>query len=98
MRRTRGFDVTSLPYRARVYINNQVLLPASLVRALEIRDHAYVRITFVFKGKSITLGRVKLLRTRNTDSRQFTIPKAVRVSAGVEPGDIVEIVDVEPLE
>ena len=31
----------SLPYRARVYVNNQVLVPATVVKTLGIEDVRY---------------------------------------------------------
>jgi len=95
-RGVRGFDVKSLPYVSRVYVNNQVLLPASLVRALGIRDLKYAKITFKYKDQVLTI-RATLLRTKNTDSRQFTIPKDIRERYGIKPGDDVEIISVSKL-
>ncbi|MCG2880256.1 MAG: AbrB/MazE/SpoVT family DNA-binding domain-containing protein, partial [Vulcanisaeta sp.] len=77
-----GIRVTRLPYRVRVYLNNQVLIPASLVRALGISGLRYAVITLSYNGVVITLNGVKLLRTKHTDSRQFTIPREVREKYG----------------
>jgi len=46
-------NATSLPYKARVYINNQVLLPASLVRALDIGGIAYADVVIRY-GTTVT--------------------------------------------
>ncbi|MCG2864218.1 MAG: AbrB/MazE/SpoVT family DNA-binding domain-containing protein [Vulcanisaeta sp.] len=91
-----GIRVTRLPYRVRVYLNNQVLIPASLVRALGISGLRYAVITLSYNGVVITLNGVKLLRTKHTDSRQFTIPREVREKYGIKPGDEVEILDIRP--
>ncbi len=88
-------DIESLPYKIRVYMNNQVLIPAKLVRKLGIENSEYARVVIKYGGHSETLV-VKLLRTRNTFSRQFTIPKSVREKLGIEPGCEVEVVSVEP--
>ncbi|GGI86364.1 AbrB/MazE/SpoVT family DNA-binding domain-containing protein [Vulcanisaeta souniana] len=94
-RGARGFNVTSMPYEARVYINNQVLVPASLSRALGINHYRNAIITIEYNGFR-TQFRVKLLRTRNTDSRQFTIPRSVREAYGIKPLDTVRVVSIEP--
>ncbi|WP_069806572.1 AbrB/MazE/SpoVT family DNA-binding domain-containing protein [Vulcanisaeta thermophila] len=91
-----GLRIVSLPYKVKVYINNQVLVPASLVRALGITNIRYANITLAFNGARITINGVKLLRTRHTDSRQFTIPKDVRDAYGIKPGDVVEIIEIRP--
>jgi AbrB family looped-hinge helix DNA binding protein len=44
----------------------------------------------------VKLRGVKLLRTKHTDSRQFTIPREVREAYGIKPGDEVEIINIEP--
>jgi SpoVT / AbrB like domain. len=44
-----------------------------------------------------TIRGVRLLRTRHTDSRQFTIPKEVREKYGIKPGDYIEILSITPL-
>lgn len=97
-RGVRGFDITSLPYEIKVYLNNQVLLPAQLVRNLGFQNAEYAKITLEYKGNTIILDRVKLLRTRHTDSRQFTIPKNVREKFNIKPGDTIKVVSIEPLE
>ena len=79
------FNVTSLPYKTRVYINNQVLLPAGLVRALGIEGVKYADVVIMHGDVVTVLKRVRLLRTRHTASRQFTIPKGVREEYGIKP-------------
>ena len=37
---------------------------------------------------------VKLLKTRHTDSRQFTIPKDIRDKYDIRPGDKITIIEV----
>ena len=91
-----GYRVTKLPYKVRVYLNNQVLIPASLVRVLGISGLKYAVITISYNGVPITIKGVKLLRTKHTDSRQFTIPREVREAYGIRPGDEVEILDIKP--
>ena len=90
--------VGGLPYRARVYINGQVLLPASLVRVLGIEWARYADITIRHGGSVITLSGVLLLRTKHTASRQFTIPRRVRDKYGIKPLNEVEIIDVKPVK
>ena len=90
------YTVTSLPYTAKVYINNQVLLPAGLVRALGIEGADYADVIIRFNGKLIEIRDAKLLRNRRAVSRQFTIPREVREKYGVGPLDEVEIVQVKP--
>ena len=88
--------VNGLPYRTRVYINNQVLLPANLVRALGIEGADYADVIIRFNDKLIEIRNAKLLRNRRAVSRQFTIPREVREEYGVGPLDEVEIVQVKP--
>lgn len=96
-RGVRGFDITSLPYEAKVYLNNQVLVPAQLVRSLRIQGATYAKIVMKIKDKEVVLDKVKLLRTRHTDSRQFTIPKSVRDRFEVKPGDKIQILSIEAI-
>ncbi|WP_054853496.1 AbrB/MazE/SpoVT family DNA-binding domain-containing protein [Vulcanisaeta distributa] len=93
-----GYRVTRLPYRVKVYLNNQVLIPASLVRVLGISGLKYAVVTISYNGVPITIKGVKLLRTKHTDSRQFTIPRDVREAYGIRPGDEVEIIDIKPFK
>jgi len=93
-RRSRNIEVHALPYKARVYINNQVLIPASLVRMLGISQLKYADITIRFGDKVIHLKGVRLLRTRHTDSRQFTITRNIREKYNINPGDEVEILEI----
>ncbi|ADN51510.1 AbrB/MazE/SpoVT family DNA-binding domain-containing protein [Vulcanisaeta distributa] len=95
-RKLERFNVTTLPFVVRVYINNQVLLPASLVRALGITHLRFADVELEYKGFVIELKGVKLLRTRHTDSRQFTIPRSVRELYGIGPGDVVKILTIRP--
>ncbi len=97
-RKLERFNVTALPFTVRVYINNQVLLPASLVRALGITHLRFADVELEYKGFVIELKGVRLLRTRHTDSRQFTIPRGgVRELYGVGPGgDIVKVISIRP--
>jgi hypothetical protein len=88
--------VNGLPYRTRVYINNQVLLPANLVRALGIEGAKYADVVIKYGDKVIEVRNAKLLRTRHTASRQFTIPREIREKYGVGLLDEVEIVQVKP--
>lgn len=91
-----GFMITELPYKIRVYSNYQVLIPASLVRTLNIANLRYADITIRFNGQLIQIKGARLLRTRHTDSRQFTIPKEVREAHGIRQGDVVEVVSIKP--
>ncbi|WP_069807606.1 AbrB/MazE/SpoVT family DNA-binding domain-containing protein [Vulcanisaeta thermophila] len=95
IRRTRR-EITQLPYIAKVYINNQVLIPASLIKALGIEHINYANIVLEYNGIEIVLKHVKLLRTKHTASRQFTIPKDVREKYGIKPLDMVKIKDIKP--
>ncbi len=96
-RKLERFNVTTLPpFVVRVYINNQVLLPASLVRALGITHLRFADVELEYKGFVIELKGVRLLRTRHTDSRQFTIPRSVRELYGIGPGDVVKILSIRP--
>jgi hypothetical protein len=88
--------VNGLPYRTRVYLNNQVLLPASLIKTLGIEGADYADVIIKYGDKVIEVRNAKLLRTRRTASRQFTIPREVREKYGVRPLDEVEIVQVKP--
>ena len=91
-----GFNITTLPYRVRVYQNYQVLIPASLARALGITRLKYATVTIRYGDNVEVLKNVKLLRTRHTDSRQFTIPKEVREKIGIKAGDYVEVLSIKP--
>ncbi|MDT7970268.1 MAG: AbrB/MazE/SpoVT family DNA-binding domain-containing protein [Vulcanisaeta sp.] len=90
------YTVTSLPYTAKVYINNQVLLPAGLVRALGIEGVRYADVVIRHGDAVAVLKCVKLLRTRHTSARQFTIPKGVRGKYGIKPLDEVVILSIKP--
>ncbi len=95
MRRgAKGYDITSLPYKVKVYVNNQVLIPAKLVRTLGITSWRYADIVIRYKDQVITIKNARLLRTRHTDSRQFTIPKEIRDRYGIKPGDEIEVLEI----
>jgi bifunctional DNA-binding transcriptional regulator/antitoxin component of YhaV-PrlF toxin-antitoxin module len=81
-------------YEAKVYINNQVLIPAEMVRALRLQNARIACITLEYKGAEIVFN-AELLRTRHTDSRQFTIPKSVRDKYGIAPGAWVKVKKIE---
>jgi hypothetical protein len=93
----REINVEGLPYRTRVYINNQVLLPSGLIRLLGIEDALYADIIIRHGGKVIEIRGVRLLRNRRAMSRQFTIPREVRDRYGIRPLDEIEIVSVKPV-
>lgn len=85
-----------LPYEAKVYINNQVLIPAHIVKALDLREVQKARVKLEYEGQEVVV-EVKLLRTRHTDSRQFTIPKSARDKFGIVPGSVVKVKSIEPI-
>ena len=88
--------MNGLPFKTKVYINNQVLLPASLIRTLGIEGAKYADVVIKYGDKVIEVRNAKLLRTKHTSARQFTIPREVREKYGVGPLDEVEIVQVKP--
>ncbi|GAB6948179.1 hypothetical protein JCM16161A_23090 [Vulcanisaeta sp. JCM 16161] len=94
---SRPKPISGLPYKIRVYVNGQVLIPANVVRSLGIEWARYASIVIRHGEKLIELRRVLLLRTRNTASRQFTIPRGIRVLLGIRPLDEVEIIQIRPL-
>jgi bifunctional DNA-binding transcriptional regulator/antitoxin component of YhaV-PrlF toxin-antitoxin module len=89
-------SVERLPYEVKVYINNQVLIPAELVRALGLQDARVARITLEYNGVEIVFN-AELLRTRHTDSRQFTIPMSIREKYGIAPGAWVKVKKIEAI-
>jgi hypothetical protein len=93
----REIKVGGLPYRTRVYINNQVLLPSGLIKLLGIEDAQYADVIIRYGGKVIEIRGVRLLRNRRAASRQFTIPREVRDRYGIRPLDEIEIVSVKPV-
>ena len=97
LRKRRREKIVDFPYEVKVYLNNQVLIPASLVRSLGIRSARIARVTLEYSGNEFTI-EVKLLRTRRTDSRQFTIPKETREKYGILPGSIVKVKRIEVVE
>ena len=88
--------MNGLPFKTKVYINNQVLLPASLIKTLGIEGAKYADVVIKYGDKVIEVRNAKLLRTKHTSARQFTIPREVREKYGVRPLDEVEIVQVKP--
>jgi len=93
-RGVKGFQVSSLPYMSKVYINGQVLIPAQLVRSLGITRLERASIHLQYRGENIFLENIKLLRTRNTDSRQFTIPKNIREKYNIRSGEKIKIINI----
>ena len=87
----RGLPINDLPYTIKVYINNQVLVPANLVRSLGLDKVKYVDVVMEYNGYKIEINSVRLLRTRHTASRQFTIPREIREKFGIRPFDEVII-------
>ena len=85
----RGLLIDDLPYTIKVYINNQVLVPANLARSLGLDKVKYVDVVMEYNGYKIEINNVRLLRTRHTSSRQFTIPREVREKFGIKPFDEV---------
>jgi bifunctional DNA-binding transcriptional regulator/antitoxin component of YhaV-PrlF toxin-antitoxin module len=94
--RSRSESASVLPYEAKVYLNNQVLIPASLVRALGLQEARYARITLEYSGEELTID-AELIRTHHTDSRQFTIPKSARERYGILPGATVKVKKIEAI-
>ncbi len=92
----RSLPINELPYTIRVYINNQILIPANLVRSLGLDRAKYADIVIEYNGQKIKLSNVKLLRTRHTDSRQFTIPREIRENYGIKPLDKIIIHEIIP--
>ena len=95
-RGARGLNIETLPYSVRVYANNQVLIPARLVRKLGMQAARFALVKIRIKEQVYEL-RVRLLRTKYTDSRQFTIPKEIREKHGSLAGTIVEVLEILPL-
>jgi len=96
-RGVKGLNITKLPYEVKVYMNNQVLIPAQLIRSLGLTDATYSRIKFKYRDKTFEI-EVKLLRTKYTDSRQFTIPKEIRTKIGLLPGNTIKILDIQKIK
>jgi len=96
-RGVKGYDVSELPYNVKVYVNNQVLIPAKLVRSLGIEGAKRARVTFEYEGAVETV-EVNLLKTRYTSSRQFTIPKEVRAKLNLKPDDEIRIIDIKAIK
>lgn len=94
----RRIHIDGLPYRTRVYINNQVLIPSELVKLLGIERSLFANVVIRHEGRVISINGVKLLHNRRATSRQFTIPREVRETYGIKPLDEIEIVSIEPAE
>ena len=92
----RALGVDGLPYRARVYINNQVLVPAVVVRGLGMGRVRHAWVIIRYRGFEVGF-KTLLLGHRGTCSRQFTIPRWVRERYGIRPLDEVEVLTVKPL-
>ncbi|WP_243670348.1 AbrB/MazE/SpoVT family DNA-binding domain-containing protein [Vulcanisaeta sp. JCM 16161] len=86
-----------LPVASKVYVNNQVLVPARVVKCLGIKDVDYVDVVIKYGGEVIELRGVKLLRSvKGGASRQFTIPRDIRERFGIQAFDTVEIISIRP--
>ena len=96
-RGVKGLNIKNLPYEVKVYMNNQVLIPAQLTRALKLTDAVYSKIKFEYNNQTYDI-EVKLLRTKYTDSRQFTIPKEIRTRIGLLPGKKIKILDIRKIK
>ncbi len=94
----RGIKAGSLPYRTRVYINNQVLIPSSIIKSLGIEKSLFVNVIIRHGSSVIRINGVKLLRNRRALSRQFTIPREIREAFNIMPLDEIEIIHIEPIE
>ena len=92
----KGFNIESLPYTIRVYSNYQVLIPARLVRKLGIQKYKFAKIKIKIGDNTVVI-TARLLRTRFTDSRQFTVPKEIRSKYGIKPGERITILEIEPV-
>ncbi|KUO94412.1 MAG: AbrB family transcriptional regulator [Vulcanisaeta sp. CIS_19] len=93
----KGLPINTLPYTIKIYINNQVLVPANLVRKLGLERTKYAYVVLEHNNQKIELTNVKLLRTKHTNSRQFTIPREVREKFGIKPFDMVTIHIIQPI-
>ncbi|PLC68999.1 AbrB family transcriptional regulator [Vulcanisaeta sp. EB80] len=93
----KGLPINTLPYTIKIYINNQVLVPANLVRKLGLERTKYAYVVLEHNNQKIELTNVKLLRTKHTSSRQFTIPREVREKFGIKPFDMVTIHIIRPI-
>ncbi len=93
----RRIRVNGLPYRTRIYINNQVLIPSELVKLLGIEGSLFANVIIRHGGRIISINGVKLLRNGHAMSRQFTIPREVRERFGINPLDEIEILDIKPI-
>ncbi|MGC8542585.1 MAG: AbrB/MazE/SpoVT family DNA-binding domain-containing protein [Vulcanisaeta sp.] len=92
----RAKAVGGLPFRTRVYINNQIFIPASVIRALGLSDINHVDVVIRHGGRAVRIFGVKLLSNGRGFSRQFTIPKQVRERYGIMPLDEIEVVEIKP--
>lgn len=80
-------------------MNNQVLIPARVVKCLGIKDVEYADVVIKYGNEVIELSGVKLLRSVRGGggaSRQFTIPRDVRERFGIQALDTVEVISVRP--
>ncbi|MGC9178854.1 MAG: AbrB/MazE/SpoVT family DNA-binding domain-containing protein [Vulcanisaeta sp.] len=92
----RAKAVGGLPFRTRVYINNQIFIPANVIKALGLEGVNYADVVIKHGSKIIRIAGVKLLSNGRGFSRQFTIPKQVRERYGIMPLDEIEVVEIKP--
>ena len=95
-RGARGYDIVGLPYEARLYGNGQLLVPAKLVRALGLSESRYALVTIRVLNNEATF-KARLLKTRRTYSRQFTVPKQLREQLKIREGDSISVIYIAPL-
>lgn len=91
-----GLNIVELPYEVKLYGNGQLLIPAKLVRALNLSESRYILVTIRASRGEATF-RAKLLKTRKTYSRQFTVPKQLRDELDIREGDVVSVISLVPL-
>ncbi len=91
-----GLNIVELPYEVKLYGNGQLLIPAKLVKALNIAESRYILVTIRSSRGEATF-KAKLLKTRKTHSRQFTVPKQLRDELNIKGGDVVSVIRLVPL-
>jgi len=86
-----------LPITVKVYINNQVLIPANVVRCLGVESVDFIDVMIRFGSRLVRINNVRLLKPARGrgSSRQFTIPREIREEFGIEPLSIIELVGVK---
>ena len=93
----RRLPVTEMPFKTKVYINGQILIPANIIERYKLDKCDYANIMIEYKGNKITLKNVKMLKPKAM-SRQVTIPIDVRRKFGIMPNDVITVLSIEPIE